>query len=594
MTFGQAKRIIVILGAVVVSAAAPAARAQPAFVPICAIQGGGSNTPYEGETVQTSGVVVLDLDTTSFKGFYIQQENCDGNPSTSDGIFVFTGLNTNLVSLGDVISVEGGATEFYGLTQISTTPGDVTKTGVSALPNPVPFSPPWDNSASQAAFEAHEGMRISMPDVTVVGPTNALAESFVVDTALGVGRVFQGGNTGVIVAVDDDGIFEILPVVKVGDRVTGLVGVLDYSIGMFRFQLTSQPAVIPAAQPAPETAWFAFDFASLNAHNLFDTIDDPLTQDTVLTAAQYQTKLEKLARAISGDLGEPHFIAIQEAENGAVLQALANRPEISIQYLYAWIDGPDLRGIDVALLYDMERVEHLSTTAEQGCTDLIDGLGPDGNQNVYNPQNALTCDLDGLPGFEGNRLFSRPPLVVNLRVCENKCAQPGAKRELWVIAVHLKSKTEDTATVQYTLPRRLEEAQFLVELTGSLQSAHPGAEIILLGDFNDYPNSQPLAIMDAAGLVNLTAGLPAADRYTYIYQGVSQILDYTFASPSLFADPASWLFHQSIHISADYPASLEDDANTSLRASDHDPLLSHLAPNPFTLKIYLPLIARAP
>ncbi len=562
-------------------------------VDICEIQGSGISTPYYGQSVETTGVVVLDLDTTSFMGFYIQDENCDTNPATSDGLFVSIGQNTNVVSLGDKVEVSGDALEDYGLTIVESSPGGVTPLGVQPLPDPVPFSPPALAAASKAYFESHEGMRITIADATVVGPTNSLQQTFVVDTALGIGRVFQGPYTGMIVPVDGDGVFEILPVVKVGDRVTGLVGALDYSYGQFRFQLTSQPLVIPLA--AAETpAFFNITFATVNLHNLFDTVDDPLTADTVLTPGQYQTKLEKLARLISGDLGEPLFMAVQEAENGGVLQALANRPEISIQYLYEWIDGPDLRGIDVALLYHMDRVQVLSTEARQSCTTLIDGLGPDGNQDVLNPQNALTCDIDGQPGFDGNRLFSRPPLIVHLIACAADCDQGGETRDLWVISVHLKSKSEDTDTIQYTLPRRLEESQILVEIVQEIQAANPAAEIILLGDLNDFPGSLPINTITASGLVDLAAGLPAPDRYTYNWQGVSQILDHVFVSQTLLDDPDERLTPYSIHIGADYPYTLDDDPTTSLRASDHDPLLVYLALNQLFEKIFLPVIHQDP
>ena len=55
----------------------------------------------------------------ALRGFYIQDPTGDGDPATSDGIFVFNGSNANTVSLGDVVRVTGTAGEFQGQTQIS-------------------------------------------------------------------------------------------------------------------------------------------------------------------------------------------------------------------------------------------------------------------------------------------------------------------------------------------------------------------------------------------------------------------------------------------------------------------------------------------
>lgn len=51
------------------------------------IQGRGHSSPYLGETVRTQGVVTA----TARNGFYVQDPVGDGDPATSDGLFVFTG-----------------------------------------------------------------------------------------------------------------------------------------------------------------------------------------------------------------------------------------------------------------------------------------------------------------------------------------------------------------------------------------------------------------------------------------------------------------------------------------------------------------------
>src|SRR5262249_42381945 len=78
------------------------------------------------------------------RGFYMQDLTPDGNPESSDGIFVFEGNNINNVSLGQIVQVTGAAGEFQDQTQISAT--NVEVCGTTATPAPVdvmlPVPPP--------------------------------------------------------------------------------------------------------------------------------------------------------------------------------------------------------------------------------------------------------------------------------------------------------------------------------------------------------------------------------------------------------------------------------------------------------------------
>ena len=93
--------------------------AQP-YTAIPAIQGSGATVALTG-TQTTMGVVVGDYEGASpaLRGFFLQDPVGDGDPATSDGIFVFEGNNANTVNLGDVVRVTGTAGENQGQTQIS-------------------------------------------------------------------------------------------------------------------------------------------------------------------------------------------------------------------------------------------------------------------------------------------------------------------------------------------------------------------------------------------------------------------------------------------------------------------------------------------
>jgi predicted extracellular nuclease len=554
---------------------------------ICQIQGDGFESPYDGDAVTTRGVVIADFDNASKKGFYIQDENCDGNADTSDGILVYLGVSALVVDVGDLVEVTGIVNEYYGLTEILADPANVI---VTSSGNPFPTSadlnPPFDDAQSQAYFESLEGMYVSLADAKVVGPTNSSDETWVVRSDLGINRVFgdDPAGTGERICVDDGGHFEIIPEARVGDQVLGLVGVMDYAYGLFRLQLLASPTLIPASsstEAGAESASPPITFGTFNLENLFDTVDDPLTGDTILSNTAYQRKLEKLALAIHNELDEPAILAVQEAENATVLTDLIARSEIVAPYNFVLVEGADARGIDVALLYRTDLATVTTFEQRQGCTTLVDGLGPDGNGDVINPANALTCDTNHNGIDDGNRLFSRPPLVVELSVDLN-----GQDETFFVIVNHWKSKGEDTDDVEYTLPRRVKQAQFVAGLAQEILAANPGANLVVLGDLNDYGDSQPLQELENSGLTNLVPRVEKSQRYTYIYEGISQVLDHVLVNPDFLKH---WLAPSVVHFNADYPYSYRSQSGIPIRSSDHDSVLVEIKK---LEGVYLPLVIR--
>ena len=413
--------------------------------------------------------------------------------------------------------------------------------------------------------------------------------TWLVNANLGIERVFYADpqGTGEVICSGNDGLFKISPAVKVGDKVQGLIGALDFRFGIYCLEPASAPQVLPV-RSNPEMAKIptlsapTFSIATFNLADLFDTLDDPLSEDLVLSLPEYQRRLRKRALAIGQEMGAPAILALQEVENLTVLQDLVARPELQAAYNIVWQEGLDQRGLDVALLYRPDQVSLLSYQTRQGCTGLVDGLEPDGNDDPLSPQNTLTCDRDGDGLLDGNRLFSRPPLLVHLEL--RPTGAPGSLVDLWLVVCHFKSKVQDTSSIQYTLPRRLEQARFVAVLVAELLASHPATHLLVLGDLNDHPDSQPLAELFGRGLQNAMDWAESESRYTYIYRGISQTLDYVLVHPQ-----PTWLpaLVQAVHINADYPDTYLSDIDTPIRSSDHDPLvLTFASVKP---SIYFPL-----
>jgi len=88
-------------------------------------------------------------------------------------------------------------------------------------------------------------------------------------------------------------------------------------------------------------------------------------------------------------------------------------------------------------------------------------------------------------------------------------------------------------------------------------------------------------------LQDLTQLIPHDERFTYNYQGVSQVLDYVMYYPAVGLAPIAV---QAFHVNADYPYKLQSQPQIYYRSSDHDPLLVTLFPMPF--RVNLPLGAK--
>ena len=150
-----------------------------ADVTIAAIQGSGTASALEGQTVSTSGIITY----VEPDGFYMQMGTGDGDTATSDAIFVFVGNNAlqnpdgslndggGSVVIGNDVTVTGEVSEFGALTQLETSLAAVTvnSTG-NALPGAVTVEVSPDTNAA-VDYEATEGMRV---EVVSGDPTEAL------------------------------------------------------------------------------------------------------------------------------------------------------------------------------------------------------------------------------------------------------------------------------------------------------------------------------------------------------------------------------------------------------------------------------------
>src|SRR5690606_13185666 len=121
-------------------------------------------------TVTIEGVVVGDFQGggEQLSGFFLQSTAPDGDPSTSEGLFVYDGSSPELdVELGDRVRVRGAVSEYNGLTEL--TPTAVQSCGAGVLPAPTELPFPHDGGAQ---LEALEGMLVRTSGLAVTETYN--------------------------------------------------------------------------------------------------------------------------------------------------------------------------------------------------------------------------------------------------------------------------------------------------------------------------------------------------------------------------------------------------------------------------------------
>ena len=206
-----------------------------------------------------------------------------------------------------------------------------------------------------------------------------------------------------------------------------------------------------------------YSIAFYNVENLFDTIHDPGKDDYEYqpyaekewNTEKYSAKLKNLAQVIS-ELGRtktpqgPAIIGLAEVENRWVVQDLAAQPAIaSANYKVVHIEGPDVRGVDCALMYDPEQFTLTS-----------------GNLALYHPQNNDTA------------FKTRGFLIVKGKL---------AKEDICVIVNHWPSRAAEA-------PARIWAAKQVKTLADSLSRDNKKLKIIIMGDMNDDPMDESMAL----------------------------------------------------------------------------------------------------
>ncbi len=581
------------------------------------VQGAGSESPYEGTQVITGGVVTG----VSGTGFFIQDDG-DGDPATSDGVLVYlNGVPT--VSVGNVVQVTAYVSEYVPsqdtgsppLTEL-TSPA-VVVTGTGPLPSPVEITTSLlTPGGGTEQLERYEGMRVSVPSLTVVAPTRSTVDN--ISGATNSQGIFYGVLPGVARPFREPGVPapDVPPTVNgpawdnnperirvlsstligttpidvgSGQVVTGLVGPLSYGFRSYEVNV-DPPAVTPApvvsgtlaATPVPPATADELTVATYNLLRFFDNRDDVTasTFENILQPTRYANRLAKASLIIRNVLRMPDVVALQEIETvyaadparvAADIAAKVNADAGATVYAAAALvgNGSDPSGLNVAYLYKpAPRLTGVTLEQAPGSFDVK------------------------LSGYPTLNVFDHPPLV--LRATVNHPTN-GQSWPVTIVNNHAKS-IGDVDTDPFDQAKRKEQAEWLAAYLDSIQDAE---NVVSVGDMNAYefndgwvdvmgtvigspvPADQvfvPTADLVDPNLVLLTTSA-APSRYSYSFDGNAHYFDHV-AVDSGVAPYVTRIAHG--HANADFPPNLfYNDANSPLRLSDHDPVVAYFLPPDF-------------
>ncbi|WP_421293015.1 ExeM/NucH family extracellular endonuclease [Aeromonas taiwanensis] len=507
------------------------------LVPVPAIQGHGSSSPlvpagkFESEQVHATRGVVTQVVSGLYKGFFIQDAQGDGDPVTSDGLFVYSTKANAAVVPGAEVCVSGKVKEYFNQTQINADDLVVTQPA-GAVPAAVDLVPVAGESLTEL-LERHEGMQVRLvPQSSLVvtrnfsfdydGKRNNLVlsygaplikstQKFAAMSEEASNWALRNQQNQLVVETDakaPDGVLPWFPgfnaedgYLRIGDKLNGLEGALGYSYNLFRLVASNR---IDASQidhsgwdrvETPELAEAGdLRVASFNVLNFFTTVVGGDANPTgsnrgALTVAEFELQRTKIVSAITRLNAD--VVGLMEIENNgygdnsaiANLVAALNAALPDEADHYRWIASPDGKpigtdAITVGLIY------RPASVTPEGAASLI----------ALPMQQAEAVDASG------------KTVTINQGMRESllqRFSSPKGDAPLTLVVNHLKSKGsacfEDYPDYVSADPLdgqghcnalRVSAARVLGESLKDL-----AGDLLLIGDMNAYGMEDPIRVL---------------------------------------------------------------------------------------------------
>ncbi|MCW0507088.1 ExeM/NucH family extracellular endonuclease [Aeromonas piscicola] len=507
------------------------------LIPVPAIQGTGSSSPlvpagkFESEQAYATRGIVTQVVNGLYKGFFIQDLQGDGDPASSDGLFVYSTQTNSAIVPGAEVCVSGKVKEYFNQTQLNADQLVVTQPMVALLPA-VDLVPVAGETLNQL-LERHEGMQVRLvPESSLVvtrnfsfdydGKRNNLVlaygaplikstQKFAAQSEEASQWALRNQQNQLVVETDaktPDGVLPWYPAfnaedgyLRIGDKLNGLEGALGYSYNLFRLVASNRidsSDIDHSGWDRVETPELAeagdLRVASFNVLNFFTTVVGGDANPTgsnrgALTIPEFEKQRTKIVSAITRLNAD--VVGLMEIENNGygdnsaianLVEALnATQPDEADHY--RWIASPDGQpigtdAITVGLIY------RPASVTPKGAASLI----------VLPVQQAEAVDASG------------KPVAINQGMRESLLQQfssPKGDAPLTLVVNHLKSKGSacfedypDYATADpldgqgHCNALRVSAAKVLGESLKDMSG-----DLLLIGDLNAYGMEDPIRVL---------------------------------------------------------------------------------------------------
>jgi predicted extracellular nuclease len=251
-----------------------------------------------------------------------------------------------------------------------------------------------------------------------------------------------------------------------------------------------------------------FSVAFYNVENFFDPDCNELTLDTDYTPEgkfqwneqRYRIKLQHISRAISQigfakNAAPPVFLGLAEIENKKVLSDLIHSEYLEpYQYDFVHYESPDVRGVDVAFIYQKKYFELIHSA----------------------PYSLLLYDDEDL------RDYTRDILLV--------CGNCYGSR-VYVIINHWPSRSDGKNSTEV---KRMKAAKTVQGIISEIKNETPDPFIFIIGDFNDNPKNKSIKnVLMTDELVNPMTEMEENGKGSLIHLGKWHLFDQLILSTNL-------------------------------------------------------------
>lgn len=609
--------------------------AAPVITLISEVQGSGSASPLTGQTVTVDGIVTsLFTSNDAPDGFFLQEEatDADGDPSTSEGVFVFCRGGCPAegdLAVGDQVRVRGLVNEFFNMTQVTSTAagGFVSRlSSGNTLPAAAAVDLPASGSTrAPATFESVEGMVVEFADTLVVSEYFELARYGQL-TLTAQERPYQfthanlpsvGGNAAFLadlatrrIILDDDnntqndavagpdsnepypwpqGGLSVDNRVRGGDTIEALTGVLHWSFagqsGTDAWRIRPIQGVdyeFTSANPAPaepEDVGGRLTVTSYNVLNYFATVDTANVCGPTGTmdcrGADSEVERERQLTKIAAGLAEI------DADVAGLIEIQNDGDDASVNQIRDALNAATTPGTYAAI-----------ETGFIGTDAIKVAL-------LYQPASVTPVgDFAILDSSDDPRFVdtaNRPVLIQTF--------EENATGERFTIAVnHLKSKGSacagdpDLGDGQGNCNlTRTAAVEALKDHLATDPTNSGDSDFLIVGDLNAYAMEDPITTLEAAGWTDLHEEFEGPKGYSYVFDGQLGYLDTALANPTMLRQvtgTTAWhinadevpLFDYNDEFRTADEQSFERESNAlplyapdPLRSSDHDPVIVGLS-----------------